>query len=49
VEIITDKREFLLTVLNCECRATYGIVRRKPAHAIITRLLEEIRGEQRRG
>ena len=34
---------------NCECSATYGIVRTKPARAIIARLLEEIRGEERRG
>jgi hypothetical protein len=34
---------------NCDCSATNGIVRTKPARAIITRLLEEIRGEVRRG
>jgi hypothetical protein len=34
---------------NCGCSATNGIVRTKPARAIMARLLEEIRGEVRRG
>ena len=34
---------------RCDYSATPGIVRTKPARAIMARLLEEIRGEERRG
>jgi hypothetical protein len=44
MEIITDKRKLLSRVLKASEGKT-GL----PGHAIITRLLEGIRGEEKRG